>query len=189
MCRPRAIAVQLRRSSLLNRFFLWATLWMLWLVRIFVSVDRRTYLVLSAGPLQKLLARIGMVFVFADGRALHGCIRHKIIWPILADECHSCDRLDNFRSRDRNTRRLFARAFSSAAQPRQQTLSLDSFDKNVSGDCNGRSFVPDDARSPFNKYSTLFNHRIHGFQSAICGLDDAWLLRRTATRFGRSSVG
>jgi len=34
---------------------------MLWLVRIFISIDRRTYLVLSAGPLQKLLARIGMM--------------------------------------------------------------------------------------------------------------------------------
>lgn len=34
---------------------------MLWLIRIFISIDRRTYMLLSAGPLQRLLARIGMM--------------------------------------------------------------------------------------------------------------------------------
>ena len=37
------------------------TLWVLWLVRQFISIDRRTYLVMSAGSLQPLLARIGML--------------------------------------------------------------------------------------------------------------------------------
>jgi phenylacetate-CoA ligase len=37
------------------------TLWVLWVVRQFISIDRRTYLVMSAGSLQPLLARIGML--------------------------------------------------------------------------------------------------------------------------------
>jgi phenylacetate-CoA ligase len=44
---------------LINRLVLTATLWCLWLVRKFISRDRRTYMVLSAGRLQPLLARIG----------------------------------------------------------------------------------------------------------------------------------
>lgn len=44
---------------MINRFVLWSSLWILWLVRVFISIDRRTYLVLSAGSLQALLARIG----------------------------------------------------------------------------------------------------------------------------------
>jgi phenylacetate-coenzyme A ligase PaaK-like adenylate-forming protein len=46
---------------LINRLLLKSTLWSLWLVRLFISIDRRTYMLLSAGPLQALLARIGMM--------------------------------------------------------------------------------------------------------------------------------
>lgn len=46
---------------MLKRLLLTPTLWILWLVRIFISFDRRTYMVLSAGSLQPLLARIGMM--------------------------------------------------------------------------------------------------------------------------------
>ncbi|HKE59570.1 MAG TPA: hypothetical protein VKB46_22825 [Pyrinomonadaceae bacterium] len=58
---------------MLNRFGLWLSLWVLWLVRLFISLDRRTYLVLSAGPLQPLLGRIGKwrahaVFLKAQAR-------------------------------------------------------------------------------------------------------------------------
>ena len=46
---------------MLNRLLLWSILWTLWLVRLFISFDRRTYMLLSAGSLQPLLARIGMM--------------------------------------------------------------------------------------------------------------------------------
>jgi len=46
---------------LLKRLLLKPTLWLLWIVRIFISIDRRTYMLLSVGPLQPLLARIGMM--------------------------------------------------------------------------------------------------------------------------------
>jgi phenylacetate-CoA ligase len=46
---------------LINRLLLWSTLWALWLLRVFISIDRRTYMLLSLGSLQKLLARIGMM--------------------------------------------------------------------------------------------------------------------------------
>jgi len=46
---------------LIDRIVIHATLWVLWLVRKFISVDRRTYLALSAASLQPLLARIGML--------------------------------------------------------------------------------------------------------------------------------
>jgi phenylacetate-CoA ligase len=46
---------------LIDRLFVESTLWLLWLVRRFISLDRRTYLLLSAGPLQPLLARIGLM--------------------------------------------------------------------------------------------------------------------------------
>lgn len=61
MRRPRATDVRPRRCSLLDRLFIASTLWLLWLVRRFISLDRRTYLLLSAGPLQPLLARIGLM--------------------------------------------------------------------------------------------------------------------------------
>ena len=44
---------------MIDRLYVQSTLWLLWLVRRFISLDRRTYLLLSAGPLQPLLARIG----------------------------------------------------------------------------------------------------------------------------------
>jgi phenylacetate-CoA ligase len=44
---------------LIDRIVIHATLWVLWLVRKFISIDRRTYLALSAGSLQPMLARIG----------------------------------------------------------------------------------------------------------------------------------
>ena len=34
---------------------------MLWLIRVFISIDRRTYLFLSIGPIQPMLARIGLM--------------------------------------------------------------------------------------------------------------------------------
>lgn len=46
---------------MLDRLFVTSTLWLLWLVRRFISLDSRAYLVLSAGPLQTLLARIGLM--------------------------------------------------------------------------------------------------------------------------------
>lgn len=46
---------------MLDRLFVGSTLWLLWLVRRFISLDRRAYLLLSAGPLQPLLARIGLM--------------------------------------------------------------------------------------------------------------------------------
>jgi len=46
---------------LINRLLLWSSLWALWLVRVFISIDRRTYMLLSVSSLQPLLARIGMM--------------------------------------------------------------------------------------------------------------------------------
>lgn len=46
---------------MIDRIVIQATLWVLWLVRKFISIDRRTYLMLSAGALQPWLARIGMM--------------------------------------------------------------------------------------------------------------------------------
>lgn len=46
---------------MINRLLLNIALWSLWFVRIFISFDRRTYMLLSAGPLQPILARIGMM--------------------------------------------------------------------------------------------------------------------------------
>ena len=46
---------------MLNRFIIWLTLWILWLVRVFVQSDHRTYMILSASSLQPFLARIGMM--------------------------------------------------------------------------------------------------------------------------------
>jgi phenylacetate-CoA ligase len=44
---------------LLDRLLIQTTLWLLWLVRQAISRDRRAYMLLSAGALQPLLARIG----------------------------------------------------------------------------------------------------------------------------------
>lgn len=46
---------------MLDRLFVGSTLWLLWLVRRFISLDSRAYMLLSAGPLQPLLARIGLM--------------------------------------------------------------------------------------------------------------------------------
>ena len=46
---------------MLSQLWLKPTLWLLWLVRIFISIDRRTYMLLSAGFLQPVLARIGIM--------------------------------------------------------------------------------------------------------------------------------
>jgi len=46
---------------LIDRLYVQSTLWLLWVVRRFISLDRRTYMLLSAGPLQPLLARIGLL--------------------------------------------------------------------------------------------------------------------------------
>lgn len=46
---------------MLDRLFVSSTLWLLWLVRRFISLDSRAYLLLSAGSLQPLLARIGLM--------------------------------------------------------------------------------------------------------------------------------
>jgi phenylacetate-coenzyme A ligase PaaK-like adenylate-forming protein len=44
---------------LLSRVLVQLALWPLWLVRVFISIDSRSYLLLSIGPLQPLLARVG----------------------------------------------------------------------------------------------------------------------------------
>jgi phenylacetate-CoA ligase len=46
---------------LINGILIHATLWFLWLVRKVISLDRRVYMILSAGWLQTTLARIGML--------------------------------------------------------------------------------------------------------------------------------
>lgn len=46
---------------MINSIFIHFTLWWLWLVRKVISLDRRAYMILSAGPLQPALARIGMM--------------------------------------------------------------------------------------------------------------------------------
>jgi phenylacetate-CoA ligase len=44
---------------LLRRIYIQATLWVLWIVRKIISLDRRAYMVLSVGALQSVLAWIG----------------------------------------------------------------------------------------------------------------------------------
>ena len=46
---------------MIRRLLRWSTLWILWVLRVFVSIDRRTYMLLSIGRLQPLLSRIGMM--------------------------------------------------------------------------------------------------------------------------------
>jgi len=46
---------------LISRLLITPTLWCLWLMRRLISSDRRIYMLLSAGSLQPLLARIGMM--------------------------------------------------------------------------------------------------------------------------------
>lgn len=46
---------------MVDRLLVNSTLWLLWLVRRFISLDRRAYMLLSAGALQPLLAWIGML--------------------------------------------------------------------------------------------------------------------------------
>ena len=46
---------------MIDRLLTGATLWLLWIIRRIISLDRRAYMLLSAGALQPLLARIGML--------------------------------------------------------------------------------------------------------------------------------
>jgi phenylacetate-CoA ligase len=46
---------------LIDRLLTGATLWLLWIIRRIISRDRRAYMLLSAGMLQRWLARIGML--------------------------------------------------------------------------------------------------------------------------------
>jgi phenylacetate-CoA ligase len=46
---------------LIDRLLTAATLWLLWIIRRIISLDRRAYMMLSAGAVQPLLARIGML--------------------------------------------------------------------------------------------------------------------------------
>ncbi|HJP92319.1 MAG TPA: hypothetical protein VJ875_10215 [Pyrinomonadaceae bacterium] len=46
---------------MIDRLLTGATLWLLWIIRRIISLDRRAYMLLSAGPMQPLLARIGML--------------------------------------------------------------------------------------------------------------------------------
>jgi phenylacetate-CoA ligase len=46
---------------LIDRLLTGATLWLLWIIRRIISLDRRAYMLLSAGAMQPLLARIGML--------------------------------------------------------------------------------------------------------------------------------
>ena len=46
---------------MISSFLVHSALWPLWFVRRIISLDRRAYMVLSAGPLQPFLARVGMM--------------------------------------------------------------------------------------------------------------------------------
>jgi phenylacetate-CoA ligase len=46
---------------LIDRLLTGTTLWLLWIIRRVISLDRRAYMVLSAGALQPMLTRIGML--------------------------------------------------------------------------------------------------------------------------------
>jgi len=46
---------------LIDRLLTGTTLWLLWIIRRIISLDRRAYLILSAGALQPVLSRIGML--------------------------------------------------------------------------------------------------------------------------------
>ena len=46
---------------MIDRLLTGATLWSLWIIRRIISLDRRAYMLLSAGALQPFLARIGML--------------------------------------------------------------------------------------------------------------------------------
>jgi len=46
---------------LIDRLVTGATLWLLWIIRRLISLDRRAYMLLSAGTLQPLLKRIGLL--------------------------------------------------------------------------------------------------------------------------------
>jgi phenylacetate-CoA ligase len=46
---------------LIDRLLTGITLWLLWIIRRVISLDRRAYMLLSAGALQPLLTRIGML--------------------------------------------------------------------------------------------------------------------------------
>jgi len=46
---------------LIDRLLTSATLWLLWIIRRIISLDGRAYMALSAGTLQPVLARIGML--------------------------------------------------------------------------------------------------------------------------------
>lgn len=46
---------------MIDRLLIQTTLWLLWIVRKLISLDRRAYMLLSAGSLQPLLAKIGLL--------------------------------------------------------------------------------------------------------------------------------
>ena len=46
---------------MIDRVLTGATLWLLWIIRRIISLDRRAYMLLSAGALQPFLVRIGML--------------------------------------------------------------------------------------------------------------------------------
>jgi phenylacetate-CoA ligase len=46
---------------LIDRLLTGTTLWLLWIIRRVISLDRRAYMLLSAGSLQPLLRKIGMM--------------------------------------------------------------------------------------------------------------------------------
>ncbi len=46
---------------MIDRLLTGSTLWLLWIIRRVISLDRRAYMLLSAGALQPLLAKIGML--------------------------------------------------------------------------------------------------------------------------------
>ena len=46
---------------MIDRLLTGVTLWLLWIIRRIISLDRRAYMLLSAGALQPLLVRIGML--------------------------------------------------------------------------------------------------------------------------------
>src|SRR6185295_7763343 len=59
--RRRATGAVFRRCWLIDRLLTGATLWLLWIIRRIISLDRRAYMLLSAAPLQPWLVKIGLL--------------------------------------------------------------------------------------------------------------------------------
>ncbi len=74
---------------MIDRLLTGATLWLLWIVRRVISLDRRAYMLLSAGALQPLLMKIGML------RAHAVYLKAKDHCPAYRDFLHREDHRQN----------------------------------------------------------------------------------------------